>query len=173
MFIFHNIVSFTFHSNTFYNIVCILEKKFSSAVCKNMTNGGFVDQDDVDNVQKSVADLEIYDLVLQVLPATIVCLFLGAWSDIHGRKPILVALCIMACFKSLIYTINYTLFYEMNIYHLLWVSALGLSMDTSRLVVKIPLFGYIGNHHLRIIKSFNILFFIVYNPFDLSSFMFR
>ena len=50
-----------------YYIVCILEKKFSSSVCKNMTNGGSFNQDDVDTVQKSVADLEIYDLILQVL----------------------------------------------------------------------------------------------------------
>ena len=107
-----------------------------------MTDGGSVNQDDMDNVQKRVASLEIIDSILPVIPTTIVCLFLGAWSDVHGRKPILVASLFSSVAMLSIYTINYALFYELNVYHLFWVSGLGFSSGKD--VIKIAMFGYIG-----------------------------
>ena len=108
-----------------------------------MTNGGFVSQDLVDNVQKIVTNLEIWDSILPILPTTIFCLFLGVWSDANGRKPVFLAAFIAGFAMSLVYAINYTFFDELNIYHLLWVGALGLS--TGKVIIKIGLFGYIGN----------------------------
>ena len=107
-----------------------------------MTDCGSVNQDDMDNVQKRVASLEIIDSILPVIPTTIVCLFLGAWSDVHGRKPILVASFLSSVAMLSIYTINYALFYELNVYHLFWVSGLGFSSGKD--IIKIAMFGYIG-----------------------------
>ena len=114
-----------------------------------MTNGGFVTQDIVDNVQKTVTNLEIWDSILPILPTTIYCLFLGAWSDAHGRKPVFVAAFIAGCAMSLVYTINYTFFDELNVYHLLWVGAFGFS--TGKVIFKIAMFGYIGNQILCVL----------------------
>ena len=127
----------------FYNIVCLLEKKHPLELCKNMTNGGSVNQQDIDDVQKSVANLEILNSILPILLTTIFCLFLGAWSDTHGRKPFLVMPFVASCAMLLIYMINYALFYELNVYHLLWVGALGLS--SGKEVIKVAIFGYVGN----------------------------
>ena len=107
-----------------------------------MTDGGTVNQDNIDNVQKRVATLEIIDSILPVIPTTIVCLFLGAWSDVHGRKPILVASFLCSVAMISIYTINYAFFFELNVYHLFWVSGLGFSSGKD--IIKIAMFGYIG-----------------------------
>ena len=125
-----------------FHIVCILEKSFPLEICKNMTDGGSVNQDDMDNVHKRVASLEIIDSILPVIPTTIVCLFLGAWSDVHGRKPILVASFLSSVAMLSIYTINYAFFYELNVYNLFWVSGLGFSSGKD--IIKIAMYGYIG-----------------------------
>ena len=104
-----------------------------------MTDGGTVNHDDMDNVHKRVASLEIIDSILAVIPTTIVCLFLGAWSDVHGRKPIFVVSFLSSVAMLSIYTINYALFYELNVYHLFWVSGLGFSSGKD--VIKIAMFG--------------------------------
>ena len=124
-----------------------------------MTNGGSVNQEDVDNVQKMVADLEIYNSILPILLTTIFCLFLGAWSDTHGRKQILVIPFVTSCAMLLIYTINYALFYDLNVYHLLWVSALGLT--SGKEVIKVAVFGYLGNHMLMYKMRKHSIFFVV------------
>ena len=126
----------------FFYIVCIQEKNFPLEICKNMTDGGSVNQDNIDNVQKRAATLEIIDSILPVIPTTIVCLFLGAWSDVHGRKPILVASFLCSVAMLSIYTINYAFFFELNVYHLFWVSGLGFSSGKD--IIKIAMFGYIG-----------------------------
>ena len=127
----------------FVNLVCLLEKGYSHSICTNMTNGAVVCQDMIDNVQKIVTNLEIWDSILPILPTTIFCLFLGVWSDANGRKPVFLAAFIAGLAMSLVYAINYTFFHELNVYHLLWVGALGLS--TGKVIIKIALFGYIGN----------------------------
>ena len=42
------------------------------------------------DVQGRVAELEMYDGILISLPSIFFCLFVGAWSDYHGRKLLLV-----------------------------------------------------------------------------------
>ena len=74
-------ISHISHFLFLFHIVCILEKNFPLEICKSMTDGGSVNQDNIDNVQKRVATLEIIDSILPVIPTTIVCLFLGARSD--------------------------------------------------------------------------------------------
>ena len=124
------------------------EKKHPIQQCKNMTNGGFGNQDDIDNVQKQVADLEVISSILPILPAAIFCLFLGAWSDSHGRKQILIISFVASSAMQILYMINYTFFYELNVYHLLWVDGFGLSQGKE--VIKIGLIGYIGNPFSRV-----------------------
>ena len=113
-----------------------------------MTNGGSANEEDVENVQKMVADLEIYNSILPILPATIFCLFVGAWSDTHGRKLILIISFLMRSAMLLIYTINYALFYDLNVYHLLWVGAFGLCSAGDVMIIAV--FGYLGNLYANV-----------------------
>ena len=107
-----------------------------------MTNGGFGNQDDIDNVHKRVTDLEVYNSIIPVLPLAIIFLFLGAWSDAHGRKPILVISFVASSVMVVIHMLSYGFLYEMNVYFLLWDGVLG---SFSGRVIQVPLVGYIGN----------------------------
>ena len=107
-----------------------------------MTNGDFVNQINIDNVQKRVADLEVYNAIIPVLPTAIFCLFLGAWSDAHGRKPIIVIPFVSSIAMEIIHMLNYAFIAEMNIYHLLWDGVLGSFSDR---VIQLILNVYIGN----------------------------
>jgi MFS family permease len=128
----------------FYNLVCLLDKKYPEEVCYNMTHGLSLDNDTyLEEVQKTVTDLEIYDGILVALPSVIFCLFLGAWSDTHGRKYILVLPFVGNFVAFVAYMINYAFFDELGIYHLLWGSTVG--MFGGYIGLNIALYGYIGN----------------------------
>ena len=123
--------------------VCVLDKKYPEEVCYNMTHGLSVDDDYVEEVQKTVADLEVYDGILVALPSVIFCLFLGTWSDTHGRRIILVLPFVGNFVAFVAYMINYAFFDELGIYHLLWGSTVG--MFGGYIGLNIALYGYIGN----------------------------
>ena len=128
-----------------------------------MTHGLPVDDDYIDNVQKKVADLEVYDGILVALPSVVFCLFLGAWSDTHGRKIILILPFIGNFVAFVAYMINYAFFYELGIYHLLWGSTVG--MFGGYIGLNIALYGYIGRASL---VKFNALQLVTFLRFAAS-----
>ena len=93
-------------------------------------------------MQKVVADLEVYDGILVALPSVIFCLFLGAWSDTHGRKIILILPFVGNFVAFIAYMVSYAFFYELGTYHLLWGSSVGLF--GGYIGLNIALYGYIG-----------------------------
>ena len=107
-----------------------------------MTHGLSVEKDYKDDVQKRVADLEVYDGIIVALPSVVFCLFLGAWSDTHGRKLVLILPFVGNFVAFAAYMINYAFFYELGIYHLLWGSTVG--MFGGYIGLNIALYGYIG-----------------------------
>ena len=122
-----------------------------------MTHGLSVNDDYLEAVQTKVADLEIYDGILVALPSVIFCLFLGAWSDTHGRKIILVLPFVGNFVAFVAYMINYAFFYELGIYHLLWGSTVG--MFGGYIGLNIALYGYIGNfsvYHRNILNEISL-----------------
>ena len=116
-----------------------------------MTHGLSVDDEYLEEVQKTVTDLEVYDGILVAIPSVIFCLFLGAWSDTHGRKIILVLPFVGNFVAFVAYMINYAFFDELGIYHLLWGSTVG--MFGGYIGLNIALYGYIGN--ILIISQLN------------------
>ena len=112
-----------------------------------MTHGLSVADDYVENVQQVVTNLEVYDGILVALPSVIFCLFLGAWSDTHGRKIILILPFVGNFVAFIAYMINYAFFYELSIYHLLWGSSVGLF--GGYIGLNIALYGYIGKENIR------------------------
>ena len=65
-------------------------------------------------MQKYVSTLKIYNTILQALPSVIFTLFAGSWSDVHGRKPLIVASTLGYVFSNLVFMINAHFFYELK-----------------------------------------------------------
>ena len=65
-------------------------------------------------VQKYVATLKIYSTILKALPSLICILLAGPWSDVHGRKALIVFSTFGCVISNLIFTINAYFFYELK-----------------------------------------------------------
>ena len=70
-------------------------------------------------MQKYVSTLKIYSSVLQAIPSVLFTLFAGSWSDVHGRKPLIVSSTLGYVISNLIFMINAHFFYELKAEYLL------------------------------------------------------
>eukprot|EP00096_Caligus_rogercresseyi_P016065 TRINITY_DN8603_c0_g1_i1.p1 TRINITY_DN8603_c0_g1~~TRINITY_DN8603_c0_g1_i1.p1 ORF type:complete len:446 (+),score=107.13 TRINITY_DN8603_c0_g1_i1:66-1403(+) len=132
-------VSNVVRDHLFMEKACVVHLGYNSTICANLSG-----QPDIQNeVQGIVAELEIWDGVLVAVPALLFSLFLGSWSDAHGRK----ALLIIPFFGNILafaaYIINYYFFFELGLYHLLWGSVVGLF--GGYICLNIGLYGYISD----------------------------
>ena len=71
-------------------------------------------------VQKYVSTLLIYSSVLQAIPAILFTLFAGAWSDLHGRKALIVCSTLGYLISNVVFLINTHFFYELKAEYLLF-----------------------------------------------------
>lgn len=45
-----------------------------------------------EEVQAFVAKIQMVTSIIQIVLSTVVCLILGPWSDLNGRKPVFLAI---------------------------------------------------------------------------------
>lgn len=135
--------SIVVRDNLFLDKVCLMDAKYPADFCYNLTHGGSVDKNMSSHVQSRVADLEVIDGVLVALPAVIFCLFVGAWSDTHGRKPVLILPFIGNILSFLAYMANYYWMEELSSNHLLWGSIMGATGQY--VCLNIGLYGYVSD----------------------------
>lgn len=85
----------------------------------------------------------MWDGILVTLPAAFFCLFVGNWSDYHGRKWLLILPFVGNILSYVAYILNYYFFEELGTDHLLWGSVLGLFGAYQCL--NMGLFGYVAD----------------------------
>ncbi|RXG58405.1 Solute carrier family 46 member 3 [Armadillidium vulgare] len=62
--------------------VCIIKYNYSTEICNNLSNYKNEQMD----VQREASRLGMYSSIIENLPKILFVLFLGSWSDKHGRK---------------------------------------------------------------------------------------
>jgi PCFT/HCP family folate transporter-like MFS transporter 1/3 len=88
--------------NLLIDKVCLVNLNYDPAICSNLTNY----KDNEKEVEKVVASINMYLIILTSIPVIIVSLFLGPWSDVNGRKPLLIFPQIGIMLTQSIYVIN-------------------------------------------------------------------
>ena len=66
-----------------------------------------------------MSTLKIYNTILQAIPSVLFVLFAGSWSDIHGRKPLIVSSAFSYVISNGILMLNAYFFYELKAEYLL------------------------------------------------------
>ena len=95
--------------------MCLVNLNFNDTICSDLTH--FKDHEKA--VQKEVASLNMYFNILTAIPAVIVSLFLGPWSDVNGRKPLIIFPQIGTMLTQFIFILNTYLTYLPGEYLLL------------------------------------------------------
>ena len=67
-----------------------------------------------------MANLRIYSSVLQAVPSVILALFAGSWSDLNGRKALIISAIIGSIISNLVFMLNAYYFYELKAEYLLF-----------------------------------------------------
>ena len=112
-------------TNLFIEKVCRLDFNYTEEICNNFTSKGLVDKEIELNVQDRVAELKIYEGLIAALPAAFFCLFVGPWSDVHGRKILLILPLLGNIVAYAACIVNYYFFFELDTNFLLLSSVYG------------------------------------------------
>jgi len=81
---------------------CRVNFNFTKEICDNI-NEHLVEND---QVQGMITTLNVYDSFLSAIPCILVALLVGPWSDLHGRKPVMLIPLIGDILASIIYIFN-------------------------------------------------------------------
>ena len=97
---------------------CSVNFNYSMDICGNLIKGNHSEIQG--EVQKHVAILQGVNGFLQAVPGVVIALFAGSWSDIFGRKPLIVASCFGYIINNLVYILNAYFWFELKAEYLLF-----------------------------------------------------
>ena len=95
--------------------MCKVNLVLGDEICDNIQEH----KDEQVEVQKYVSTLKIYNSILQAIPSVLFALFAGSWSDVHGRKALIVSSTMGYTISNLVFMINAYFFYELKAEYLL------------------------------------------------------
>ena len=95
--------------------MCKVNLALGDEICNNIQEH----KDEQVEVQKYVSTLKIYNSILQAIPSVLFALFAGSWSDVHGRKALIVSSTMGYTISNLVFMINAYFFYELKAEYLL------------------------------------------------------
>ena len=95
--------------------MCKVNLELGDEICDNIQEH----KDEQVEVQKYVSTLKIYNSILQAMPSVLFALFAGSWSDVHGRKALIVSSTMGYTISNLVFMINAYFFYELKAEYLL------------------------------------------------------
>ena len=95
--------------------MCKVNLALGDEICDNIQEH----KDEQVEVQKYVSTLKIYNSILQAIPSVLFALFAGSWSDVYGRKALIVSSTMGYTISNLVFMINAYFFYELKAEYLL------------------------------------------------------
>ena len=96
--------------NLYINKVCRVNFQLNASACRPQNRSNETERNTLthDQIQSSVSTLLMWASLIDTLPSIIFVLFLGPWSNEHGRKPLMIFPIIGYILSILIYmTVNY------------------------------------------------------------------
>lgn len=151
---------------------CHVNLGYDKDVCANLS----AHPSEQVEVQKLSATISMYSNILTAVPTIIMSLFLGPWSDYHGRKPLLISSICGFLFYQLVY-IACCFFTSLKAEYLLFTSLSNVFGGFTCLLIGI--YGYIADvtklrsRTSRVAFVDLFLFFAVPLGIFLSDFIFR
>jgi len=102
--------------NLYIQKVCQVNLNISEEICRNLTHH----KEEQAEVQGDVAVLQGVNQVLQAIPSVIFAVFAGPWSDIYGRRLLIICATFGYIFNNGVFIINTIWFHELSAEYLLF-----------------------------------------------------
>ncbi|KAK7067957.1 hypothetical protein SK128_009716, partial [Halocaridina rubra] len=93
-----------FYTNMIIDKTCKIQLNYSNEICVHLDSGNYTAQQD--EVQKLSNTYQLYSTWVEYALAMLIVLFLGTWSDVHGRKLPVIAPLVGSSLKALGLLIN-------------------------------------------------------------------
>ncbi len=136
---------FTTHlivTNLILRKVCLQDLDYPEETCANLNDGSHVEEQNA--VQERATKFNVVKNILEHVGPFVFTLFLGPWSDIHGRKIPLVVFLVGLTLGQIGYVVNSS-FMSLRKEWILILASLPYTLSGGKMVMDLCLFSYISD----------------------------